>query len=303
MKLKLTRRQFSLLAVLATAATTTRLFTNKILAQESSTVILGVRPGDISDTNTSTDPNSDTTDLTDGKATADIVSSSLQTIVVESFDVGSLEIKTVLTTPPILETGEQLSGFASLKDGRLVVAATNINTDNKKRQSVRLIFLSDSKSVPISGLKNQEALRSLLRLKDGTLVGLVNKINGTPPSRIVRINPNTGQITNKSKIPDQKRVTTIAQCPDENFYRIATKKTGDTYLFQFGQEKSIKLSFDGQPWNSGFIGLVCAGSNQLYALGALRHQEYPFYLHIINGKTGKIKRIQKEFNVSAITIR
>jgi hypothetical protein len=302
MKLKLTRRQFGQLAVLATAATATGLFSNKILAQQSSTVILGARPGDISDPDTSTDPNSDTTDLTDGSATADIVPSTLQTIVVESFDVGSQDIKTVLTTSPILETSEQLSGFVSLKDGRLVVAATNIDPDKKKKQSVRLIFLSESKSVAVSGLKNNEALRSLLRLKDGTLVGLVGKINGTPPSRIVTINPDTGEVTDRDKIPEQKRVTAIAQCPDQTFYGIATEKTGETSVFQIGQEQSTKLIFNGQPWNNGFIGLVCAASNQLYGLGALRHQEYPFYLHTIDPKTGEIKRIEKGFNVSAITI-
>lgn len=303
MNLKLTRRQFGQLAALATAATATGLFSNKILAQQSSTVILGARPGDISDPDTSTDPNSDTTDLTDGSATADIVFSTLQTIVVESFDVGSQEIKTVLTTPPILETSEQLSGFVSLKDGRLVVAATNIDPDKKNKQSVRLIFLSESKSVAVSGLKNNEALRSLLRLKDGTLVGLVGKINGTPPSRIVTINPDTGEVTDRDKIPEQKRVTAITQCPDQTFYGIATEKTGETSVFQIGQEQSTKLSFNGEAWNNGFIGLVCAASNQLYGLGALRHKEYPLYLHTIDPKTGEIKRIEKGFNVSAITIR
>lgn len=302
MNLKLTRRQFGQLAALATVATATGLFSNKILAQQSSTVILGARPGDISDPDTSTDPNSDTTDLTDGSATADIVFSTLQTIVVESFDVGSQDIKTVLTTSPILETSEQLSGFVSLKDGRLVVAATNIDPDKKKKQSVRLIFLSESKSVAVSGLKNNEALRSLLRLKDGTLVGLVGKINGTPPSRIVTINPDTGEVTDRDKIPEQKRVTAITQCPDQTFYGIATEKTGETSVFQIGQEQSTKLIFNGEAWNNGFIGLVCAASNQLYGLGALRHKEYPLYLHTIDPKTGEIKRIEKGFNVSAITI-
>lgn len=304
MNLKLTRRQFGQLAALATAATATGLFSNKILAQQSSTVILGARPGNISDPDTSTDPNSDTTDLTDGSATADIVPSTLQTIVVESFDVASLDIKTVLTTPPILEIGEQLSGFASLKGGILVVAAININTDNKKDQSARLIFLSEFPiTVPILGLKKQEALRSLISLKDGTLVGLVGKINGTPPSRIVTINSVTGEVTDRDKIPDQKRVTAITQCPDGTFYGIATEKTGETSVFQIGQEQSTKLIFNGEAWNNGFIGLVCAASNQLYGLGALRHKEYPLYLHTIDPKTGEIKRIEKGFNVSAITIR
>jgi hypothetical protein len=302
MNVKLTRRQFSQLAAIATTAAATGLFSNKIFAQESNTVILGVRSGNISDSNVSisVDPTSDTTDLTDEKAT--IVPFALQTIVVESFDVRTQEIKTVLTTPPILEADEQLSGFVSLKDGRLVVAANSINPNKKNKQSVRLIFLSQSpKSVAVSGIKNNEALRSLLRLKDGSFAGLVSKINGTPPSRIVTINPDTGDVTDRDKVSDQKRVSVIAQCADGTFYGIATERTGGNSIFQIGQEQSTKLSFRSQPWSSGFIGFVCA-ANQLYALGALTHQEFPLYLHTIDPKTGEMIRIEKGFNVSAITI-
>jgi hypothetical protein len=290
------------LAAIATTAAATGLFSNKIFAQESNTVILGVRSGNISDSNVSisVDPTSDTTDLTDEKAT--IVPFALQTIVVESFDVRTQEIKTVLTTPPILEADEQLSGFVSLKDGRLVVAANSINPNKKNKQSVRLIFLSQSpKSVAVSGIKNNEALRSLLRLKDGSFAGLVSKINGTPPSRIVTINPDTGDVTDRDKVSDQKRVSVIAQCADGTFYGIATERTGGNSIFQIGQEQSTKLSFRSQPWSSGFIGFVCA-ANQLYALGALTHQEFPLYLHTIDPKTGEMIRIEKGFNVSAITI-
>ncbi|MBW4477511.1 MAG: hypothetical protein KME54_11675 [Tolypothrix brevis GSE-NOS-MK-07-07A] len=304
MNVKLTRRQFSQLAAIATTAAATGLFSNKIFAQESNTVILGVRPGNISDSNVSipVNPTSDTTDLSDEKVTADIVPFALQTIVVESFDVRTQEIKTVLTTPPILEADEQLSGFVSLKDGRLVVVANNINPNKKNKQRIRLIFLSQSpKSVAVSGLKNNEALRSLLRLKDGSFAGLVSKINGTPPSRIVTINPDTGDVTDRDKVSDQKRVSVIAQCADGTFYGIATERTGGNSIFQIGQEQSTKLSFRSQPWSSGFIGFVCA-ANQLYALGALTHQEFPLYLHTIDPKTGEMKRIEKGFNVSAITI-
>jgi len=304
MNLNLTRRQFGQLAAIATAATATGLFSNKILAQQSTTVIFGVRHGKISNTDSLADPNSDITDLTDGKTTADILPSALETIVVESFDVASQNIKTVLRTPPILETGEQISGFVSLKDGRFVVAATNTDSDKKNDERVRLIFLSKSpKSVAVSGLKNKETLRSLLRLKDGSVVGLVDPINGTSPSRIVTINPDTGDITDRNRIPDQKRVTALAQCPNGTFYGIAVEKTGETSLFEIDQEKSTQLIFNGRPWNSGLIGLVCAASNEFYALGALRHQEYPLYFHTVNANTGEIKRINKGFNVSAITVR
>ena len=142
------------------------------------------------------------------------------------------------------------------------------------------------RSVPLSGLKNNEVLYSLVRLKDGSVAGLVGKTNGKPPSRIVTIDANTGRITDRDKIPEQKRVTAIAQCPDETFYGITTERAGETYLFQVGQEQSIKLSFNGVPWNNGFSGLVCTSSNQLIALGGRRY-EFPKRLHILNKVNGK----------------
>lgn len=301
MKLKLTRRQFGQLAVAGTAAAVL-VFANKTVAQQPpNSKILGARVGSISDDDTDTNLESNTTDLADGSATADIVPSSLQTIVVESFDVGTQEVTTVLTTAPILQVGEQLSGFVSLKDGRLVVAATNINTKKKKDQDVRLIFLKESQSVPVSGLKNNEAVQSLVLLKDGSVAALVGKKNGKPPSRIVTIDVNTGKITDRDKIPEQKRVTAIAQCPDQIFYGIETEPTGETNLFQVGKEQSKKLKFKDLPWNNGFNGLVCTSSNQLIALGGRRY-EYPRFLHFLNKDNGEIQRIEKAFDVDAITV-
>lgn len=300
MKLKLTRRQFGQLAVASTVTTAAGVFVSKTLAQSTSTVILGVTSNP-SGNDTDTNLDSDTTDLTDGSATADIVPSTLQTIVVQSFDLRTQAVTTVLTTAPLLEIGEQLSGFVSLKDGRLVVSVTNTNTTKKKDQDVRLIFLRESESVRVSGLKNNETVQSLVLLKDGSLAGLVGKKNGKPPSRIVTIDPNTGRITDRDKIPEQKRVTAIAQCPDESFYGITTERAGETYLFQVGQEQSIKLSFNGVPWNNGFSGLVCTSSNQLIALGGRRY-EFPKRLHILNKANGQIQRIETVFDVAAITL-
>lgn len=303
MELKLTRRQFGQLALASTTVTAIGMFANKIHAQQSSTVVLGARPGNISNNDSPTNLNSNSTDNSDETNTAGIIPSSLQSILVQSFNVSNEQVDTVLETPAILEYGEQLSGFASLKDGRLVIAATNVSTDKKNQTNVRLIFLNESslKTVAVSGLKNNEALRSLVVLNDGTLAGLVNKINGTPPSRLVTVNPDTGEITDRSKISDQKRVTAITQCANGTFYGIGTERTGETYLFQLDQAQTIKLNFNGQPWNNGFSSLVCAASNQLFALGALRY-EYPFYLHSIDPKTGEIDRIEKEFDVSVITV-
>jgi hypothetical protein len=304
MKLKLTRRQFGQVVLVSTTAAAVGTFVSKTFAQQSSTLILGARPGDISNSNTSSPAvNLGTTDKSDETKTKDMVPSSLQTIVVESFDVSRQKVNTELTTSPILQAGEQLSGLVFLKDGRLVVAATNFNGSKKNAQNVRLISLREPPTIiAISGLKNNEAIYQLLTLNDGSLAALVGKNNGNGSFRIATINPDTGTITDRNTLPAQKRVTAIAQCPDGIFYGITTEKTGETSLFQVGQEQSKILKFNGSSWNNGFSALVCSSSNQLFALGGLRY-ESPFYLHLIDKNNGEIQRIEMGFDVATIAAK
>jgi hypothetical protein len=306
MKLKLTRRQFGQLAVAGTAAATVGFFANKTVGQQPpNSKILGARVGSISDDDTDTNLESNTTDLADGSATADIVPSSLETIVVESFDVGTQEVTTVLTTAPTLEAGEQISGFAALSGGILVVATTILNAKNKG--NTYLITLGASGASPtrrlVTGLKKQETLLSLFTRKDGSLGGVVGKINGTPPMSIVSINPQTAAITGEDKLSGNLRVNTVAECPDATLYGIVTNNKGETSLVQIdkGKDQTTPLRFEGQLWNNGFNSLVCSSSNELFALGARRY-EAPLFLHSINKNTGVITRI-RDFNVAKIAIQ
>ncbi|MBW4500560.1 MAG: hypothetical protein KME57_13610 [Scytonema hyalinum WJT4-NPBG1] len=306
MKLKLTRRQFGQLAVASTAAATVGFFANKTVGQQPpNSKILGARVGSISDDDTDTNLNSETTDLADGSATADIVPSSLQTIVVESFEVGTPEVRPVLTTAPTLEAGEQISGFAALSGGILVVATTILNAKNKG--NTYLITLGASGASPtrqvVTGLKKQETLLSLFTRKDGSLGGVVGKINGTPPMSIVSINPQTAAITGEDKLSGNLRVNTVAECPDATLYGIVTNNKGETSLVQIdkGKDQTTPLRFEGQLWNNGFNSLVCSSSNELFALGARRY-EAPLFLHSINKNTGVITRI-RDFNVAKIAIQ
>jgi hypothetical protein len=306
MKLKLTRRQFGHLAVAGTAAATVGFFANKTVGQQPpNSKILGARVGSISDDDTDTNLESNTTDLADGSATADIVPSSLQTIVVESFDVGTQEVTTVLTTAPILEAGEQISGFAALSGGTLVVATTILNAKNKG--NTYLITVGGLGASPtrqlVTGLKKQETLLSLFTRKDGSLGGVVGKINGTPPMSIVSINPQTAAITGEDKLSGNLRVNTVAECPDATVYGIVTNNKGETSLVQIdkGKDQTTPLRFEGQLWNNGFNSLVCSSSNELFALGARRY-EAPLFLHSINKNTGVITRI-RDFNVAKIAIQ
>ncbi|BAY75310.1 hypothetical protein NIES25_17530 [Nostoc linckia NIES-25] len=297
MELKLTRRRFGQLALASTTVAAVGVVLDKTLAQSNiSTLILGIRSG-IANNNNPTNIDSNTTDLGDASQTND--PSALQPIIVESFNVSTQEIKAVLTTPPILETCEQLSGFVSI-NGKLIAAASNICARKKKDKKVRLIDLNSLETVSISGLKNKENVYQLLRLTDGSLAGLVIKEKGRGSSRIVTIDLNTGQITDRSKIPEQKRVTAVAECPDGSFYGIDTDKVGEISLFQIGQEQSKKLKSQGQALNNGCDGLVCTSSNELFALVGFRY-ESPQHVDKINKDNGEMETI-KGFNVAKITL-
>jgi hypothetical protein len=297
MALKLTRRQFGQLAIASTTTAAVGLVISKTLAQSSTgTVILGIRNG-ISDNDTDTNLDSNTTDIADGSQITD--PSTLQPIVVESLNVSTQEIKTVLTTAPILETCERLSGFASI-NGKLIAAATYTCTTKKKDTKVRLINLTSLETVNISGLKNNEEVYQLLRFADGSLGALVGKEKGKGSSRIVTIDLNTGQITNRSKIPEQKRVTVVAECPDGVYYGIDTGKAGETSLSQIDKGESKKLTYQGAAFNNGSDGLVCTSSNELFTLIGFRYQS-PKYLNKINKDTGETERITG-FDVAKITL-
>jgi hypothetical protein len=298
MKLKLTRRQFGKLALASTTVAAVGLVYSKTLAQSNTgTVILGIKTG-TSDNDIDTNLDSNTTDLVNRSQTTTDPSIP-QPIIVESFDLSSQEIKTVLTTAPILDTCERLSGFASI-NGQLIAAASYICTRKKKDKKVRLIDLKSLETVDISGLKNNEDVYQLLRLKDGSLAALVGKEKGKGFSRIVTIDFKTGQITDRSKIPEQKRVTAVAECPDGSVYGINTDKVGETSLSQIGQEESKKLKSEGKTLNNGSDGLVCTSSNELFALVAFRYQ-YPKHLHRINKDNGEMERI-KGFDVAKIAL-
>jgi hypothetical protein len=297
MQLKLTRRQFGQFAIVSTTVAALGTVINKTLAQESNgTVILGIKTGL---SNNYAPTNLDTDIIDPAEETQIREPSALQPIIVESLNVSTQEIQTVLTTAPILETCERLSGFASIK-GKLIAAASYTCTRKKKDKKVRLIDLNSLESVNISGLKNNEDLYQLMRLANGSLGGLVGKEKGKGFSRIVTIDLNTGKITDRSKVPEQKRVTAVAESSGGSLYGINTNKLGEISLSQIGQEQSTILKYRGIPLNDGSDGLVWTTSNELFALVAFRY-ESPKYVYRINRNTGEMERISG-FDVAKITL-
>ena len=285
MERKLTRRQFGQLAIAGAVVAATGKFLNKVFAQASTSVIIGVRLGPIS----TDEPN------------------TTRTLILESLDVVSGQI-TPLPGPQIfIESYEQVTGLTSLSDGRIVMAVTPISTSNKGEDPTRLIIQGSSPTtVTISGLKKTEQLRSLVGTREGRLLGLVVKKNGTPPISLVDVDWKTGNFTAKFKLPGNQRFSNLAGCPDGKLYTTSLDKDGNTSLQLLDAQKSnlnfiAELKVDNAILNNGLDSLVCSPANQLLAFGALRYQ-YPKALYSVDVNSGTMIKLQ-DFDTTKIMIR
>jgi hypothetical protein len=312
MILKITRRKFGQLALAGTAVAGLGYFANRTLAQTPSLTVLGISPGVVIDPNNNLSPEVNTTELDSPTASSNNVARIPQGLVLKSIDVATKQIQTpqisqtLANGDSILYSGEAITGFAALPNGTLVIAITPTSTSKKETDPTRLAVLgTSSKVVPIQGLKKQEELGDLAVTNDGGLIGFVYKKNRTPPDRLVDIDPQTGQISDKDrvKIPGDQRLITLTSCPDGTIYAVATRNDGTTNLVKLdqGQKKPLvlaQLSLNNQPWNSGLSSLICLGG-QLFAVGAPRYAPSK-YLYSINTSNGSLTQLL-EFDVAMAT--
>jgi hypothetical protein len=179
-------------------------------------------------------------------------------------------------TTSVLEVNESIDGCAVLADGTLVLAITPVTGTKHATEPARLTRLSQTTAttVSLSGLKQQEQLSNMAATLAGTLLGLVEKRNGTPPMRLVTIDPQTGSVTDYARVhlPGSSRFTTLTQCPDGRLYSTTVDKNGETSLVQLDTGATQLLTFNGAAWNNGLASLACSPDNQLFALGAPRYQ-------------------------------
>ncbi|MEH2015613.1 hypothetical protein [Nostoc sp.] len=209
---------------------------------------------------------------------------------------------------PLVEANETLSGFTCLSDGTLVVAVTPVSASRREKTPTRITFLSTPvKTLIVSGLKQSQQLGSLVGTNDGRLIGLVNKKNGTPPIKLVDIDLQTGEISviSKVKLPNDERVSNLAECPDGKLYTSLVGSGGETTLVQLdsNQKNPIRLAqlkLNGKVWNNGLQSLVCSATGQLIAFGALRY-ETPNVVYSVDKNSGNMTRLQ-DFDAAQITL-
>jgi hypothetical protein len=282
MELKLTRRQFGQLAIAGAVVAATGIFQSKVFSQAaiSRLVIIGVHLGPI--------------------PSSAVTATTTRGLILESLDVETGQVVSPLGSPILIGSDEQITGFTSLSDGTFVVAITPISTSKKGEDPTYLIILDPSLTivtiVTISGLKKEEQLRSLVGTKDGRLLGLVVKKNGTPPVRLVDVDWNTGNFTGKFTLPGNQRFSNLSECPDGTLYTTGVKKDGNTDLLLLDVQGNnldfiAELKIDNTIWNNGLDSLICSEENQLFAFGALRYQ-YPKALYSVDVSSGTMTKLR-----------
>ncbi len=307
MSYKLSRRKFGQLALAGTLVSGLSYQTNKAFAQTPSLKIIGIGSSPIISTDQTDSPEVNTTEL--NSITPNNVATDIKPVglVLQSLITGKAQILTNKSIP-LVESNETLSGFTCLSDGTLVVAITPVSTSRKQATPTRITFLSTPvKTLIVSGLEQNQQLGSLLGTNDGRLIGLVGKNNGTPPIRLVDINLQTGEISfiNQVKFPEDERVSNLAECPDGKLYTSLVESDGDTFLVQLdsNQKKPIRLGqlqVNGQAWNNGLQSLVCSGTGQLLAFGAMRYQT-PNTVYSVDKNSGNMTRLE-DFDATQIAL-
>ncbi len=314
MEYKLTRRRFGKLAIASTTVAGLSYFASKTLAQTpnsqtSSLLIVGVHPGSFTSADTAA------TNLRIAAHTGYATSSPSysQQLIMQRLNLGLTGVQR-LSAPRVqggatstVEFDEAITGLAYLADGTLVAAVTPVKTSNRGNTPTRLKFMSSSRpDLTVSGLQQHEKLKSLLGTKDGKLLGLVGKKNGTPPYKLVEVNLRTGSFKVRLNLPQNLRFSNLAQCPNGKIYTTSVEGSGATHLVQLDLKSGkpitqVQLKLNNIIWNNGLESLVCSRSNQLIGFGALRYQS-PKALHIIDPSNGTMTKLA-DFNVTKIAMR
>lgn len=335
MNRRITRRRFGQLAIASTTIAGIGYFATKTTAQQTSNlVIVGVGRGSFTPPNNQlniANADSFSAAATDTSANAPNVQApnSNRQLVIQTLNLGNNQVQSLAAPQsvtsqsvqsdnananqnnngqtPVLTTGELLGGITYLSDRSTLAVAIIPDNFSRGNNRSRLTLVGNSpRSIPISGLSQQETLNSLLLLNDGSLIGLVIRKDGTPPARIVNVNPQTGQISNRVNLPSNQPFFNLAQCPDGKIYTNTVGQRKVTQLTQLNLAQgtpinSVPLHINNRDWVNGFNSLVCSAAGQLFAFGANWHETRQ-HLHSINPSTGELIRLQP-FDVARIAIR
>jgi hypothetical protein len=149
-------------------------------------------------------------------------------IVVRAFDLATQQVSAVGTRQllqdgitPILRSDESITGCAVLGDGTVFLAITPAPGSQKEAQPTRLTKLSaTATSLALAGLRKDEYVADLLAAANGSLIGIVGRRGGRPPTKLVTIDPSTERVGNLSapNTPASWTLRGLAQAPNGKMY-------------------------------------------------------------------------------------
>lgn len=330
--MKLTRRQFSgslLASTLASVSSVTNLS-----AQPADVIVVGVEHGEIvrnlgcvatsnsaaledysllpavlDDDNTlrnlGSDANPNSADIEDYTTLpqSDTPVRSFQALLVRYVNLRTLQSTCTVVNKPVLSPSDRISGVSCLADGTLLVAITPDGASANGASPTRLVMLNEtSRVISVSGLSIDQALDSVLLLKNRSLIGMITKKDGTGPAHIVDINPATGAVsfTNRVTLPADRRFSCLAEAADGTVYTSVFRANATTELWTLDFTRrtatfSMKLTtFDGMagtvPWYHGIQSLIVTPAGQLVALCNLEYR-LPDSIYLIDLQTGFLREV------------
>lgn len=297
--MKVTRRQFS-----GSVLGGTLVGSSTLNAQPTDVVVVGVEHGDIvRNRGADKDPNpSEMEDYTRLPAST-TPASAFQAVVVRFVNLRTHQSTSSVVNEGLLSPSDRISGVTYLADGSLLVAINRDSASADGAAPTRLVTLNQTpRTVFVSGLAQDQALDSLLLLKNRSLIGMVTKKDGTGPAHLVDVNPTTGAVTftKRVSLPTDRRFSCLAEAADGTLYTSVFRANATTELWTLDLTRktaafSMKLTtFDGMagpvPWYHGIQSLVVTPAGQLTALANLEYR-LPDTVYTIDLHTGFMKEV------------
>jgi hypothetical protein len=317
--MRLTRRHFTA-SVLAGTLVGIR---KKLSAQTYDAIVVGVEHGPIvSNSGSSTNPNSNTIENYTTLPPSTTPASALQGLSVQYLDVQTQEGTSTIIDQPLLAPSDRISGITYLADGSLLVVIYGNAASANGAAPPRLVRLSGTSStvLPVSGLAVNQGLDSVRLLSNGSVIGMVTHKDGTGPAQIVQVNPTTGAVSfpNLVSLPPNRRFSCLAEAPDGTLYTSVFRDNTTTELWSLNltQKTAIFLielttaspcsnnlcaGFDDMPgiisWYHGIQSLIVTSTGQLLAQCNLEYH-LPDSLYAIDVDTGFMTQLVATFPVA-----
>lgn len=214
----------------------------------------------------------------------------------------------------LFNTLEELTGFSSV-DGELQLTTSSVDNlsdinknpkKGKKQNNLKKIGRGNSNTLTITGLDDDEKIRSVEALDKDSLLAIVNKKSVFGSGRIVEISRSRGNlIATRFPLPQTQNFSTLTESPDGTIYASSTDPTGYTNIVRIDLAdrkvtKLVQLNFKGKVWNNGLAGLAVSPLGDIIALTSPRYVPENNLYHV-NLKTGALTLLLRRFNANKIT--